>query len=349
MQAIQLVHALVHEIIFWHAPVVNQQTPGPEGFSKPSGSQHALHLSQRSRDVGKVMRRAPTGDEVKCPLAKRQRVDIGQAEAHVAEGAVMRQAFCFRQHLRRQIRTHDVGHVRRERERRVPRASRHKVWYNSSMSTPRIILCLDLDAFYASVEELLHPEWRGLPLLVGGRPDERGVVSSCSYAARKFGVHSAMPMAQALRLCPQAILTPPHFEVYSDTSHRVMAIIRDYGCVMEQVSVDEVFLDATDCIAAWGGADKLASEIKRRLKDELGLPCTIGIASNKLVAKIASTIGKPDGLLRVPAGDEAKFLAPLPIGQLKRPRCTNPLPAPGRQSLDRMSPASSCRPGYQPA
>ena len=184
------------------------------------------------------------------------------------------------------------------------------------MSTLRIILCLDLDAFYASVEELLHPEWRGLPLLVGGRPDERGVVSSCSYAARKFGIHSAMPMAQALRLCPQAILAPPHFEDYSDTSHRVMAIIRDYGCVMEQVSVDEVFLDATDCIAAWGGADKLASEIKRRLKDELGLPCTIGIASNKLVAKIASTIGKPDGLLRVPAGDEAKFLAPLPIGQL---------------------------------
>jgi DNA polymerase-4 len=184
------------------------------------------------------------------------------------------------------------------------------------MSNTRIILCLDLDAFYASVEELLHPEWRGLPLLVGGRPEERGVVSSCSYAARKFGVHSAMPMAQALRLCPQAILAPPHFDTYSDTSHRVMAIIREYGCTMEQVSVDEVFLDATECAPTWGGAVGLASEIKRRIQQESGLSCTIGIASNKLVAKIASTVGKPDGLIQVSAGDEAKFLAPLPIGQL---------------------------------
>ena len=184
------------------------------------------------------------------------------------------------------------------------------------MTTPRIILCLDLDAFYASVEELLHPEWKGLPLLVGGRPEERGVVSSCSYAARKFGVHSAMPMAQALRLCPQAIRASPHFDVYSDYSHRVMGLVREYGCVMEQVSVDEVFLDATDCAPAWGGAAGLAGEIKRRLEDQMGLTCTIGVASNKLVAKIASTVGKPDGLLLVPAGDEAKFLAPLPIGQL---------------------------------
>ena len=185
-----------------------------------------------------------------------------------------------------------------------------------AMSTSRIILCLDLDAFYASVEELLHPEWRGRPLLVGGRPKERGVVSSCSYAARKFGVHSAMPMAQALRLCPQAILAPPHFDVYSEYSHRVMAVLREYGCVMEQISVDEVFLDATDCAPTWGGAAGLASEIKRRIRQEIGLSCTIGIASNKLVAKIASTVGKPDGLLHVPAGDEARFLAPLPIREL---------------------------------
>jgi len=187
---------------------------------------------------------------------------------------------------------------------------------NHGMSMPRIILCLDLDAFYASVEELLHPEWQGLPLLVGGRPEERGVVSSCSYAARKFGIHSAMPMAQALRLCPQAIITPGHYEVYSDYSHRVMSIIHDYGCPMEQVSVDEVFLDLTDCASAWGSASALASEIKRHIKDDVGLSCTIGIASNKLVAKIASTVGKPDGLIDVPDGDEAKFLAPLPIGQL---------------------------------
>ncbi len=180
----------------------------------------------------------------------------------------------------------------------------------------RIILCLDLDAFYASVEELLHPEWKGLPLLVGGRPEERGVVSSCSYAARKFGIHSAMPMAQALRLCPQAIVAPPHYDVYSDYSHRVMAMMREYGCAMEQVSVDEVFLDATDCVAAWGGARALATEVKKRLREQIGLACTIGIASNKLVAKIASTVGKPDGLVEVPDGQEAEFLAPLPIGQL---------------------------------
>lgn len=184
------------------------------------------------------------------------------------------------------------------------------------MLTLRIILCLDLDAFYASVEELLHPEWRGQPILVGAQSEERGVVASCSYAARAFGVHSAMPMRQALSLCPHAILTPPRFAVYSEYSHRVMAIVRDYGCPMEQVSVDEVFIEATDCAAAWGGALSLAADLKRRIHDEIGLTCTIGIASNKLVAKIASVHGKPNGLIEVPAGDEARFLAPLRVSKL---------------------------------
>ncbi len=184
------------------------------------------------------------------------------------------------------------------------------------MSTPRLILCLDLDAFYASVEELLHPEWRGQPILVGARPEERGVVSSCSYAARAFGVHSAMPMAQALRLCPNSIVTPARFDIYSDYSHRVMAIMREYGCSMEQVSVDEVFLDATDCAASWGGALALATDIRQRVHKEVGLACTIGVASNKLVAKVASVQGKPNGLVHVPAGGEAGFLAPLPISRL---------------------------------
>jgi DNA polymerase-4 len=184
------------------------------------------------------------------------------------------------------------------------------------MSAPRIILCLDLDAFYASVEELLHPEWRGQPILVGGRPEERGVVSSCSYAARAFGVHSAMPMGQALQLCPHAIVTSSRHELYSDYSHRVMAAIREYGCPMEQVSVDEVFLEATDCAAAWNGALALAADIQRRISEEIGLPCTIGIASNKLVAKIACIQGKSNGLIQVPPGDEANFLAPLSISKL---------------------------------
>ncbi len=184
------------------------------------------------------------------------------------------------------------------------------------MAPARIVLCLDLDAFYASVEELLHPEWRGQPILVGARPEERGVVSSCSYAARAFGVRSAMPMGQALRLCPQAILAPPQHDVYSDYSRRVMRVVRDYGCPMEQVSVDEAFLDATDCAAAWNGASALAADIQRRIRADVGLPCTIGIASNKLVAKIACNHGKPNGVLQVPAGDEANFLAPLPMSKL---------------------------------
>ena len=184
------------------------------------------------------------------------------------------------------------------------------------MHTPRIIICLDLDAFYASVEELLHPEWRGQPVLVGARPEERGVVASCSYAARAFGVHSAMPMAQALKLCPHAVVAPPRFSVYSDYSHRVMAIIGEYGCAVEQVSVDEVFMDATDCAAAWDGALSLAADVKQRIRREVGLACTVGIASNKLVSKIACVHGKPDGLIQVPAGEEARFLAPLPVSRL---------------------------------
>src|SRR5689334_10223788 len=109
------------------------------------------------------------------------------------------------------------------------------------MPPTRIVLCLDLDAFFASVEELLHPEWRGLPLLVGGRPEERGVVASCNYAARTFGIHSAMPMSRALQLCPRATVAPPHFDLYREHSRHVMAVIQDYGNPVEQVSVDEVF------------------------------------------------------------------------------------------------------------
>src|SRR5437588_4323826 len=147
------------------------------------------------------------------------------------------------------------------------------------MAETRIIMCVDLDAFFASVEELLHPQWRGLPLLVGGRPDERGVVASCSYAARQFGVRSAMPMGRALKLCPHAIVTPWRHDLYRAHSRRVMAILGEYGCTVEQVSVDEVFIDAADGAAAWGGAKLLAADMKRRVRAEVGLPSTIGIAS----------------------------------------------------------------------
>ena len=120
----------------------------------------------------------------------------------------------------------------------------------AASASSRLILCIDLDAFFASAEELLHPEWRGLPIVVGGRPDERGVVSSCTYAARKFGVRSAMPMSRALQLCPQAIRAPAHFDLYREYSQRVMRIVDEYGCPVEQVSVDEVFVEATTSSAA---------------------------------------------------------------------------------------------------
>ena len=184
------------------------------------------------------------------------------------------------------------------------------------MAEMRIILCVDLDAFFASVEELLHPEWRGLPLLVGGRPNERGVVASCSYAARAFGVRSAMPMGRALQLCPKAIVTPGRHALYREHSQRVMAILHEYGCPVEQVSVDEVFIEASESAASWRGAHALAVDMKQRIRTEVGLPSTIGIASNKLVAKIASNQGKPNGLLEVHAGNESSFLAPLAIDKL---------------------------------
>ncbi|MDH7501050.1 MAG: DNA polymerase IV, partial [candidate division NC10 bacterium] len=129
-------------------------------------------------------------------------------------------------------------------------------------------------------------------------------------------VHSAMPMGQALRLCPHALRTPPNFSLYSEYAGRVMEIIRSYGCPMEQVSVDEVFLDLTGARRLWKDPLSLASDLKRRIQEEVGLPCTIGIAANKLVAKVASNQGKPNGLLQVPPGEEAGFLAPLSVERL---------------------------------
>jgi len=181
---------------------------------------------------------------------------------------------------------------------------------------PRSIIHLDLDAFFASVEELLDPAIAGLPILVGGDPDERGVVASASYAARAYGVHSAMPMSQALRLCPQAIIRHGHYKEYASYSKRVMGILAEYTPLVEPISIDEAFLDVTGCERLFGPADKLAQRIQQRIMSELGLPASLGIASNKLVAKVASALAKPRGLLTVPFGQEAAFLAPLPIERL---------------------------------
>ena len=185
----------------------------------------------------------------------------------------------------------------------------------------RIILHLDLDAFFCAVEELSQPGLRGQPFAVGGRPAERGVVASCSYAARALGVHSAMPMSQALRLCPQLLIVPPARGKYSALSSQVMDRLRQLSPLVEQISIDEAFVDLSDLREP---AVELARRLQAQIWDELRLPCSIGVASNKLVAKIATETGKkaargpayPRALTVVPAGAEADFLAPLPVARL---------------------------------
>ena len=182
--------------------------------------------------------------------------------------------------------------------------------------TRRYILHLDVDAFFASVEEILDPSLKGKPLIVGARPEQRGVVASASYAARAFGVRSAMPTAQALRLCPQAIVLPPPHKVYREYSARMMAILSEYSPLIEPLSLDEAFLDVTGCQARWGSPEELAHHLQERLEVELGLSASVGLAANKLVAKIASGLEKPRGFVVVPHGKEAEFLAPLPVEKL---------------------------------
>ena len=175
----------------------------------------------------------------------------------------------------------------------------------------RQILHLDLDAFFASVEILLNPNLADKPLLVAWQ-GERGVVTTASYAARKFGCHSAMPLREALRLCPQAIVVTPRHGVYSEYSHRVMDLLRTYSPLVEQVSIDEAYIE----IEPETDAAHIAREIQARIKSEIGLDCTVAVASNKLVSKIACNAVKPRGFVVVKEGEEAKFLAPLPIDKL---------------------------------
>ncbi|NDJ78920.1 MAG: DNA polymerase IV [Chloroflexi bacterium] len=186
---------------------------------------------------------------------------------------------------------------------------------------PRKILHLDLDAFFCAVEELEDESLRGKAFAVGGRPDQRGVVASCSYPARVFGVRSAMPMAQALRLCPDLIILPHRRGAYSAASQAVIALLHDLTPQVEQISIDEAFLDVT----MW---PEPAAEIARRLQatinTKLRLPCSLGVATNKLIAKIANTVGKasaskgqpPNAITIVPPDEEAAFLGPLPITEL---------------------------------
>ena len=174
---------------------------------------------------------------------------------------------------------------------------------------------MDLDAFFASVEQLDHQEWWGKPVIVGGSAEKRGVVSTASYEARTFGVHSAMPSFQAKRLCPQAIWTRGHFDRYRDMSKKVMSIILDETPYMEQVSIDEAFFDVSPGRYSHEDPVRICQRIQARVAD-LGITCSIGLGTNKTVAKIASDKDKPRGLTIVRPGDEAAFLAPLPVRAL---------------------------------
>ena len=171
---------------------------------------------------------------------------------------------------------------------------------------------MDLDAFFASVEQLDHPEWRGKPVIVGGLPEERGVVSTASYEARPYGVHSAMPSAQAKRLCPQAIWTHGHFDRYREMSAHVMAILVDETPFVDQVSIDEAFFDITPGRYARENPIDIVRRVAHRVS-ELGITCSIGLGTSKTVAKIASDRDKPRGLTIVPPGTEQSFLEPLPV------------------------------------
>jgi DNA polymerase-4 len=182
---------------------------------------------------------------------------------------------------------------------------------------PRTILHVDLDAFFAAVEQRDNPELRGKPVVVGGRSaNDRGVVATASYEARKFGIHSAMPLRTAGRLCPDAIFVPGHHSRYQEVSRQVLEILRRFTPQVEAISIDEAWLDVTGSKALFGDGEVIARAIKEAVRDEVQLTISVGVASTKLVAKIASDLRKPDGLVVVPPGEEAAFLEPLPISRL---------------------------------
>ncbi len=197
---------------------------------------------------------------------------------------------------------------------------------SSRKHLPRVIFHLDMDAFYASVEQRDRPELRGKPVIVGGSPDSRGVVCAASYEARKFGVRSAIPCSQAKRLCPQGIFVRPEFTRYREESRQIMSIVEETGAVIEQVSIDEAYLDLSAAMrrkmpeqleqadALLYGAVELAKQLRRKITEQRSLTASIGIAGNKLLAKLASDFNKPDGMTLIPERDKVAFLRPLKAG-----------------------------------
>lgn len=181
----------------------------------------------------------------------------------------------------------------------------------------RIILHVDMDSFYTSIEKREDPQLKDKPVIVRMGPKQgRGVVASCSYEARRYGVKSGMPISTAQRLCPDAVYRPPNFPLYEETSERIMNIFRQYTDKIEQVSIDEAYLDTTSRTTDYREAEKTAKKIKRTIKLKEKLTCSIGIAPNKTIAKIASAQQKPDGLTTVTPEQAKKFLEPLPVEKL---------------------------------
>lgn len=180
----------------------------------------------------------------------------------------------------------------------------------------RCIFYIDLDAFFVSVEQVLNPELKGKPVIVGGDPERRGVVASASYEARPFGIHAGMPSSKARRLCPQAIFIQAHFSLYREASAKFMDILADFSPDIEPLGLDEAYLDVTGCVEPYGSPRQLARAIKERINKELKLTASVGIGTCKVVAKIASALCKPDGLLEIAPGEERALLNPLPIAKL---------------------------------
>src|ERR1700722_8523523 len=183
------------------------------------------------------------------------------------------------------------------------------------MNYDSTLIHVDMDAFYASVEQRDCPALRGKPVIVGGVKG-RGVVSAASYEARKFGVHSAMPISTARRLCPQGIFVPVRMQHYAEIGRQIRTIFLSFTPLVEPLSLDEAFLDVRGCLGLFGPAEAIARQIKHRIRTETGSIASVGVASNKFLAKLASVHGKPDGLVVVPDDKVEQFLAPLPVGRL---------------------------------